>query len=98
MIKKNRTCLYIRKHLCTELDEAINTARCLTIQNHLKNCPECAAYLKQLKKTIQLYRHYPGTKIRRAEENRLLGYIFPSEGKKKLRRTIRKKSESKAKI
>jgi predicted anti-sigma-YlaC factor YlaD len=49
------------------------------IQKHLKKCPDCRTYLRALKKTIQLYRHYPQIKISRSEEKELLHCIFPSE-------------------
>jgi hypothetical protein len=57
------SCKEIMKHICGELDEQINSLRCLEIKQHLKTCPNCTAYLDSLKKTVHLFREYPDPEL-----------------------------------
>jgi len=97
MKKEKITCSHIRRHLCSELDENLNSSRCRAIQKHMKNCPECTAYLKSLKKTIRLYRQYPEVKISRLREDQLLRCLFPADRKKQTRTTLQAKKNPESK-
>ena len=66
-------------HLCENLDHKLNSPKCRKIKKLLDNCPECFAYLKSLKTTVDLYRLYP---IHRPS----------SAAKKKLRSIIKQQS------
>lgn len=46
-------------HICDNLDENLNSPRCREIKAHLRECPDCQAYLDSLKKTIALYKAMP---------------------------------------
>ena len=63
-MKKNPlTCSEIAEHLCAELDEKIDSPRCREIKAHIAGCANCAAILDSLKKTVQLYRQAPPSKV-----------------------------------
>jgi hypothetical protein len=64
MKKEHLSCKNIVKFICVELDEHIDSPRCREIKKHLKTCPNCAAYLDGLKKTVSLYRQYPNPKVK----------------------------------
>jgi len=49
-------CGNVVKYICDNLDEGLNSRRCREIRKHLKNCPNCTAYLDSLKKTVLLYK------------------------------------------
>jgi anti-sigma factor RsiW len=46
-------------HICDNLDENLHSPRCREIKAHLRECPDCQAYLDSLKKTIALYKAMP---------------------------------------
>jgi len=53
------SCRHVYQHICDHLDEDLSSARCRRIRQHLEACPDCAAYLDSLKRTILLYRSAP---------------------------------------
>lgn len=59
MNKKEAQCSDVLSHICDQLDEELDSPRCREIKNHLKQCPNCVAYLDSLKTTVHLYAHYP---------------------------------------
>ena len=63
MKKKHISCKKIAEYICSELGENIDSPECREIKNHLKTCPNCAAYLDSMKKTINLYQKYPDPKM-----------------------------------
>jgi predicted anti-sigma-YlaC factor YlaD len=44
--------------MCEKVDRNLTSPTCRKLREHLKKCPECAAYYDSLKKTIVLYRSY----------------------------------------
>jgi hypothetical protein len=63
MNRQRIPCRDIAKHLCEELDERLDSASCRKIRRHLQECPNCAAYLDSLKKTVRLYASYPSPHV-----------------------------------
>ena len=44
--------------VCEKVDRDLDSPTCKKLREHLKKCPDCAAYYDSLKKTIALYRNY----------------------------------------
>jgi hypothetical protein len=63
MKRRQLTCKESLAHICGEMDEHIDSPKCREIKKHLEACPNCAAYLDGLKKTVRLYRDYPCPKL-----------------------------------
>jgi|WetSurMetagenome_2_1015567.scaffolds.fasta_scaffold53913_3 hypothetical protein len=56
-------CSEVARYVCENLDEQLNSRKCLAIKKHLQNCPQCSTELDSLKKTVFLYRTCPTPKI-----------------------------------
>ncbi|MEP0822389.1 MAG: zf-HC2 domain-containing protein [Ignavibacterium sp.] len=76
-------CGTIVRYLCDHLDEGLNSRRCREIRRHLKNCPNCTAYLDSLKKTISLYKRVRNPHSRRWTKPDLNGLLLVQERSKK---------------
>lgn len=63
MKKSASRCTGTLKQICENLGEALGSARCRAIRDHLRTCKNCSAYLDSLKKTGRLYRLYPTPKL-----------------------------------
>ncbi|MBI4810802.1 MAG: hypothetical protein HY800_05055 [Ignavibacteriales bacterium] len=63
MKKKAKNCKDVYNQICNNLDQKLDSPQCLKIKRHLEDCPNCAAYLDSLKKTITLYREYPKPQV-----------------------------------
>ena len=59
MKSKRTQCKKFLNYICGNLDQNVNSPRCREIKKHLHACPNCAAYLDSLKKTVRFYREYP---------------------------------------
>ena len=57
--KHSALCREVAKHLQNQLDAELLSPACREIRRHLRQCPNCTAYLDSLKKTVLLYRRYP---------------------------------------
>lgn len=55
-MKKLIRCSEVAKHICDNLDSQLDTPRCREIRKHIRECPNCFAYLDSVKKTVHLYR------------------------------------------
>ena len=44
--------------ICTELGEDMDSANCKALHEYIKTCPNCAAFVDSVKKTITLYQDY----------------------------------------
>jgi len=44
--------------ICDELGEDMDSPSCQALQEYVKSCPNCAAFVDSVKKTIRLYRQY----------------------------------------
>lgn len=64
-------CKKTYKYICENLDEDINSPDCLKVKEHLKDCPNCIAYLDTLKKTVMLYRGYKKLELNKVSKKRL---------------------------
>ncbi len=49
-------CSDVAAHICDNLDSELDQKRCREIRRHIKDCPNCYAYLDSMKKTVHLYR------------------------------------------
>ncbi|HTY35774.1 MAG TPA: zf-HC2 domain-containing protein [Bacteroidota bacterium] len=75
MKKRQMRCPEILDHICEELDTKISSAKCREIKRHLSECPNCTAYLDSLKKTITLYKTYPGRKVPQKARKQLFAVL-----------------------
>lgn len=74
-------CKDVAKHICENLDENINSPICRKIKEHLKKCPDCAANLISLKRTIKLYRFCPTPKLSGTRHKKLLAKLTTIKAK-----------------
>ncbi len=51
-----KNCTQALKYICDNLDAKMDSPRCREMLAHLEECPDCAAYLDSMKKTVLLYR------------------------------------------
>lgn len=59
-------CSQALKYICDNLDAKIDSPRCREIQMHLKECPDCTAYLDSMKKTVSYYKQLPEVHVPRS--------------------------------
>jgi hypothetical protein len=45
-------------NICSELGEDMDSPNCRALHEYIKTCPNCAAFVDSVKKTITLYRDY----------------------------------------
>jgi hypothetical protein len=45
-------------NICDELGEEMDSPNCRALQAYIKTCPNCAAFVDSVKKTIRLYQQY----------------------------------------
>jgi len=69
------TCRDVTRHLCGNLDERINSPACRRLKKHLEQCPNCAAFLDSLKKTVRLYREYPSPRLPAGRRKMLMAVL-----------------------
>lgn len=80
---------YLR--ICDNLDADPNSAKCRQVLKHLEKCPDCAALLDSVKKTVSLYRSAPTPRIPSATHRKLIKTINiawesgPAPGRRKER-------------
>jgi hypothetical protein len=72
---KSLKCSDVAKHVCENLDEELNSPVCRQIKKHLQECPNCSGNLKDLKKTIALYRKTPNLKLPKSAHQKLLSVL-----------------------
>jgi anti-sigma factor RsiW len=75
MKKKLKNCREVYRHLCANLDERLDTPACREFKEHIAQCPNCAAYLDSLKKTVYLYRQYPVESLSRKKRRELYAVL-----------------------
>jgi len=56
-------CKQVYHYICDNLDADIDSPRCRQLKRHLEACPDCAAYLDSLKKTVLLYKNLPAPTV-----------------------------------
>ena len=64
---------YLR--ICDNLDADPNSAKCRQVLKHLDTCPDCAALLGSVKKTVALYKSVPTPRVPSATHRRLIKAI-----------------------
>ena len=75
MKKQKIRCKDVLNHICEKLDIDLDSARCRTIKKHIKECPDCLAYLDSMKKTIWLYRAYPNPVLPKGAQKKLFASL-----------------------
>ncbi|HCV43247.1 MAG TPA: hypothetical protein DGH68_07160 [Bacteroidetes bacterium] len=68
-------CKQVYLHICDNLDAEVNSPRCREIRKHLATCPDCAALLDSVKKTVTLYRSSPSPQVTLNAHKRLVKTI-----------------------
>ncbi len=65
----------ILSQICDKFDQHLKSPACRGLRRHLSNCPECAAYLDSIRKTVSLYRRYPTPRLSRSARQKLLSFV-----------------------
>lgn len=73
--RHTEACTAIARLLEEHLDGKTSHRTSAAIRKHLKDCPNCTAYLDSLKKTVMLYRCYPDPKIPMRTRQELLAIL-----------------------
>jgi len=68
-------CNEVAKYVCENLDEQLNSRKCLAIKKHLQTCPKCSTQLNSLKKTIFLYRNCPAPVLTAEDHEKLMACL-----------------------
>ena len=68
-------CSEVAGHVQQELDSRLHDATLRTIRDHVRICPNCAAYLDSLKKTVLLYRRLPSPHVSKRTRDRLFAVL-----------------------
>jgi hypothetical protein len=58
MSTESLNCGDVFAHICENLDEELDSARCAGIRRHIEQCTDCSRYLASMKTTITLYKKY----------------------------------------
>jgi anti-sigma factor RsiW len=69
------TCNEAYLRICDNLDADPNSAKCRQVLKHLETCPDCAAFLDSVKKTIALYKMLPNPRTPATAHQRLMKAI-----------------------
>jgi hypothetical protein len=75
MKKKTVRCDDVLNHICEELDTKLSSAKCRELKRHLKQCPNCTAYLDSLRKTITLYSALPNPRVPQKARKQLFAVL-----------------------
>jgi len=79
-------CKEVYLHICDNLDADLNSARCREILRHLGACPDCAAFLDSVRKTVTFYQSFPSPKVPRKAHRNLVHTISRAWGPSRKRR------------
>ena len=71
MRKQTITCSDLFKHICTNLEEAFDSAECKKLKLHFDDCPDCKTNLRSIQSTIKMYRSYPVPSISKKKLKKL---------------------------
>ena len=58
MDENKTSCKDVMSHICDNLGEELNSAKCLAIKSHLESCESCQKYFKSVENTIEFYKQY----------------------------------------
>lgn len=58
MNDNNPTCKDVMIHICDNLGEELNSAKCISIKTHMENCDNCKHYFNSVETTIEFYKKY----------------------------------------
>jgi len=67
-------CKEVMNHICDNLGEDFNSARCIEIKAHLEECGCCRNYFKSVNETIQLYKSY-NVEVTEEIHKRLMNFL-----------------------
>ncbi|MFQ5708844.1 MAG: hypothetical protein ACE5HO_15415 [bacterium] len=54
--------------ICDELGEEMDSPSCKALRAYVQECPDCAAFVDSVKKTITLYKSYTSKLSRQSEQ------------------------------
>ncbi len=74
MIEIKPTCKEVMVHICDNLGEELNSAKCVSIKAHMENCDNCKHYFNSVEATIEFYRKY-NVELPEEAHNRLLDIL-----------------------
>ena len=57
--KQAPACGRVLKKICADLGAGLDSPECRPLRAHIKNCPDCSAWLDSMEKTVLLFRTYP---------------------------------------
>ncbi|NCS88080.1 MAG: hypothetical protein GW789_04965 [Ignavibacteria bacterium] len=58
MNQEKVNCKSVMHHICESLGEDLQSEKCISIKEHLDNCPDCKSYFRSVEKTIDFYKKY----------------------------------------
>ncbi len=58
MNENKSTCKEVMAHICDNLGEELNSAKCVSIKAHLESCENCKHYFDSVETTIDFYKKY----------------------------------------
>lgn len=68
------TCKEVMSHICDNLNEDLNSPRCIAIKEHFEKCDSCKCYFKSVETTIEFYKKYNVT-LPDDVHNRLISFL-----------------------
>ncbi len=71
----DENCKSVAEHLQLELDSKLRSIAFRKVRQHLAKCPNCAAYLDSLKKTVTLYKRLPCPRISKQAREELFAAL-----------------------
>lgn len=63
------------ERLCETLGEDITSPICRELKEHLDQCPECSLQIDTVRRTVEIYRSVPPTRVPGDVEKRLLAKL-----------------------
>jgi len=72
---KRCTCKQVFRQMCDTLGADLQSPECQAMRAHVKDCPNCTAYLASLKTTVTLFESYPTPKLSVSATKNLLKTI-----------------------
>lgn len=74
-------CKNAYKFICENLDQNLNSSKCIQIKKHLEKCPSCKANLETLKITVSLYKNQSHPELEKGISSQILK-LLKSGGKR----------------
>ncbi|KAF0149726.1 MAG: hypothetical protein FD143_2707 [Ignavibacteria bacterium] len=74
MSETKPTCKEVMLHICDNLGEELNSAKCISIRAHMENCNSCNRYFNSVETTIEFYKKY-NVELPEKAHNRLIDML-----------------------